>query len=93
MSEGCDILIAGGDVIDGSGEPRRRADVAISGDRIIAVGDLAQLHAGTTIDAAGLIVAPGFTSAHPHAPRAVPPGPAMTHHASPGVPTVVAAWC
>lgn len=55
-----DILIRGGEVIDGTGSARRRADVAIRGDAIAAVGDLADANAATTIDAAGLIVAPGF---------------------------------
>jgi N-acyl-D-amino-acid deacylase len=93
MSGQCDILIAGGEVIDGSGEPRRRADVAITGDRIVAVGDLGQLHAGTIIDAAGLIVAPGFIDAHTHDDRAVLSGPDMTNKISQGVTTVVAGNC
>ena len=40
MNERCDILIKGGMVIDGGGGERRRADVAVSGDRIVALGDL-----------------------------------------------------
>ena len=55
-----DILITGGTVIDGTGAPRRRADVGISGDRIAAIGDLAGRTATRTLDAAGLVVAPGF---------------------------------
>ena len=55
-----DVLITGGTVIDGTGAPRRRADVGISGDRIAAVGDLAGRSAARVVDATGLIVAPGF---------------------------------
>lgn len=55
-----DVIIRGGTVYDGTGAPGRRADVAIRGDRIAAVGDLASAQATTTVDASGLAVAPGF---------------------------------
>jgi N-acyl-D-amino-acid deacylase len=55
-----DLIIRGGDVIDGTGAPRRRADVGIRGDTIAAVGDLSHATAKTTLDAKGRIVAPGF---------------------------------
>jgi N-acyl-D-aspartate/D-glutamate deacylase len=55
-----DLVIRGGDVLDGSGQPSRRVDVGIKGDRITAVGDLTQRRAGETIDASGRIVSPGF---------------------------------
>ncbi len=55
-----DVVIRGGEVIDGTGSPGRRADVGIKGDRITAIGDLAAAPAGQVIDAAGLVVAPGF---------------------------------
>ena len=93
MSERCDILIAGGVVIDGSGEPRRRGDVAVTGERIVALGDLGHMEAGVEIDAAGLIVAPGFIDAHTHDDRAVLSGPDMTNKISQGVTTVVAGNC
>ena len=93
MSERCDVLIKSGVVIDGRGDPRRRADVAVTGDRITAVGDLGRFHAGTTIDAAGLIVAPGFIDAHTHDDRAVLSGPDMTNKISQGVTTVVVGNC
>jgi N-acyl-D-aspartate/D-glutamate deacylase len=47
-------------VIDGSGQPARQADVGISGDRIVSIGDLSAARAGRVIDATGLVVAPGF---------------------------------
>ncbi|MCO6454491.1 MAG: amidohydrolase family protein [Pirellulaceae bacterium] len=61
-----DILIRGGTLIDGSGTARRRADIGIVGDRLAAVGDLAGSAAGTIIEAAGKIVAPGFIDVHNH---------------------------
>ncbi|MBI1391758.1 MAG: amidohydrolase family protein [Alphaproteobacteria bacterium] len=57
-----ETIIRGGMVYDGSGEPGRVADVAINGDRIAAVGDLADARAETTIDAAGRAVTPGFVN-------------------------------
>jgi len=55
-----DVLITGGRVVDGTGAPWSRADVGIVGDRITAIGRLAGQTAATTIDAANLIVSPGF---------------------------------
>ena len=55
-----DLLIRGGRIVDGTGSPWYRGDVAIRGDRIVAVGQLPNAQARDTIDATGLIVAPGF---------------------------------
>ena len=55
-----DVLISGGDLIDGTGAPARRADIGIFGDRIVEVGDLTGRPAARTIDARGFVVAPGF---------------------------------
>jgi N-acyl-D-amino-acid deacylase len=55
-----DVLIRNGTVYDGTGQPGRRADVGIRGDRIAAVGDLSGATAALSVDAAGLAVAPGF---------------------------------
>ena len=63
-----DLLITGGTVIDGTGAARYRADVAINGGRIALVSrnTLASSTARRTIDATGLIVAPGFIDLHAH---------------------------
>ncbi|HEU4759798.1 MAG TPA: amidohydrolase family protein, partial [Dehalococcoidia bacterium] len=60
-----DLLIRGGTVIDGSGAPAFRADVAVRGDRIAAVGPV-EGGAKRVIDAQGLVVAPGFVDVHAH---------------------------
>ncbi len=66
-----DVLIRNGRVLDGSGNPWRAADVAITGERVVAVGRLASARAARVIDATGLYVTPGFIDAHSHA------GPAL----------------
>jgi len=55
-----DVLIKNGTVYDGTGSAPINADVAIQGDRIVAIGDLKNAQARTVIDARGLAVAPGF---------------------------------
>ncbi len=62
-----DILITGGRLLDGTGNPWYYADVAITGDRIVALGDLGHVQARRIIDATGLYVAPGFIDVHTHA--------------------------
>jgi N-acyl-D-amino-acid deacylase len=63
-----DLLIAGGTVIDGTGEPGRPGGVAIEGDRIRLLEPDAPEpdRVGRRIDATGLIVAPGFIDLHSH---------------------------
>src|SRR5262247_2024340 len=67
-----DVLIRGGSVIDGTGAPPRRADVAIAGDRIEAVEPLPRAEAARVIDATGHAVAPGFVDMHSHADFVLP---------------------
>jgi N-acyl-D-amino-acid deacylase len=63
-----DLAVRGGDVIDGSGAPRRRADVLVRGDRIVVVGAVdAAVRARVELDARGAVVTPGFVDAHSHA--------------------------
>jgi N-acyl-D-amino-acid deacylase len=54
-----DLVIRNGDLVDGTGAPARRVDVAVKGDRIVAVGSVSG-RARRTIDATGRVVAPGF---------------------------------
>ena len=60
-----DLLIKNGTVIDGTGAPRRQADVAVSGGRIAEIGKVGD-GARKVIDADGLVVAPGFIDPHTH---------------------------
>ncbi|GAA3131963.1 amidohydrolase family protein [Nonomuraea salmonea] len=66
-----DVVISGGRVLDGTGAPPFRADVAISGDRIATVGRIDPAGAGAVIDATGRFVAPGFVDCHAHGDAAV----------------------
>jgi N-acyl-D-aspartate/D-glutamate deacylase len=61
-----DVIIRGGQVLDGTGSPAVRADVGLRGDRIVEVGQLGAQTARRVIDAAGLVVAPGFIDLHTH---------------------------
>jgi N-acyl-D-amino-acid deacylase len=62
-----DIIIRHGTLIDGTGAPLYQADIAIAGDRIATIGDLAHATASSDLDATGLYVAPGFINIHSHA--------------------------
>lgn len=67
-----DFIIKNGRMLDGTGTPWYRTDIAISGDRIVKVGDLSDGQAKEIIDAGGLYVAPGFIDTHSHAYRGLP---------------------
>jgi len=60
-----DLLIRGGSVIDGTGSPARDVDVAVSGSKIVAIGNL-QGTADREVNAKGKVVAPGFIDIHTH---------------------------
>src|SRR5262245_34611337 len=60
-----DLVIRGGTVVDGTGAPARRAAFAVSNGRITAVGEVRERGA-REVDAAGLVVAPGFIDVHTH---------------------------
>ncbi len=62
-----DVLIRHATVIDGNRAPRFVADIGINGDRIDSIGDLSAAEAKQTIDATGLVAAPGFIDVHTHA--------------------------
>ncbi|WP_374652764.1 amidohydrolase family protein [Dongia sp.] len=88
-----DILIRHGHVIDGTGAKRFRADVAVDGDRVAAIGDLAGQRGQVEIDATGCIVAPGFIDAHAHDDIALLAEPDMPSKVSQGCTTVIVGNC
>jgi len=89
-----DLILRDATVFDGTGASRFKADIAISGDRISAVGDLASASADREVIATGNAVAPGFIDAHTHDDRAVLCGPdCMLCKMSQGVTTVVVGNC
>jgi N-acyl-D-amino-acid deacylase len=84
-----DVIIANGEVIDGSGRARYRADVGIKGDAIAAIGDLKGKTATTTIDARGQVVTPGFIDLLGHSEGAVLIDPNLEGKIRQGVTTEV----
>jgi N-acyl-D-amino-acid deacylase len=88
-----DIIIEGGRVIDGSGNPWIKADVGVVADMIEAVGRLEGAEAGRRVDASGHIVAPGFIDIHSHSDYTVLIDPKVESKVRQGVTTEVVGNC
>ncbi len=90
-----DLVLKNGTVIDGTGAPRRRADVAIRGERIVAVGTFAVDPKARTIDASAWIVAPGFIDLHTHSDDVIVASRtrANRNYQTQGVTTIVTGNC
>ena len=84
-----DLIVRGGRVIDGTGAPWYRADLAISGDAIAAIAPALQGTARRVIDARGLVVAPGFVDIHTHARRGIFEVPTADNYVRQGVTTLI----
>ena len=91
--ERADIVIRNTWVIDGQGRGRWRGDLAVTGERIVALGDLGRTTAERDIDGTDLALSPGFIDVHSHDDRALLESPEMTPKISQGVTTVVAGNC
>lgn len=91
-SQSYDLLLRGGRVVDGTGGEPYVADVAVRGDRIAAIGDLAEARATRSIDARGLVVAPGFVDVHTHADNTTS-RPEAINFVSMGVTTIITGNC
>jgi N-acyl-D-amino-acid deacylase len=87
-----DLIIRGGTIVDGTGAPARHADLAIDDGRIAEIGDVAG-RATRTIDAAGLIVAPGFIDPHTHYDAQICWDPLVTCSSWHGVTTIIMGNC
>ncbi len=83
-----DVIIRGGQVVDGTGNPWVRADVAVRGDRIARIGRLPGAAAERVIDAEGLVVTPGFIDPHTHAVRGIFEVPTADNYLLQGVTTL-----
>jgi len=88
-----DLLLRDATLIDGTGAPRRRADVAIRGCTIAEVGSLDPARAARAVELNGLALAPGFIDVHTHDDRLLLADPSMAPKLSQGVTTVVTGNC
>jgi N-acyl-D-amino-acid deacylase len=88
-----DLLIRNARVVDGTGNPWFRADVAVKAGRIAAVGRLGNASADRIIDAKSRVVAPGFIDVHTHIERAVEKIPRGDNYLLDGVTTVITGNC
>ena len=87
------LLIRNGALVDGSGAPARAADVAVEGDRIVAVGPRLAGESTRVIDAAGQVVAPGFIDMHSHSDLFYFGCPSAESKVRQGVTTEVVGMC
>jgi N-acyl-D-aspartate/D-glutamate deacylase len=87
-----DLAITGGEVVDGTGGPRRRADVGIADGRVVTIGRVED-EARETIDATGLLVTPGFVDVHTHYDGQVTWDPMLTPSSWHGVTTLLMGNC
>ena len=88
-----DLLIRNARVVDGTGNPWYRADVAVSGGKIAAVGDLSSASATRSLDARGRVIAPGFIDVHTHVEGGIEKVPGAENYVTDGVTTVVTGNC
>ena len=86
---GYDLILRNGRVIDGTGSPWYRADVAITGDTIVSIASTIDSPAARTIDVHGQVIAPGFIDIHTHARRGIFEVPTAPNYVRQGVTTLM----
>ena len=84
-----DVLIRNGRIVDGTGSPWYRGDVAVRGDTIVRIAPRIDTPAARTIDARGKVVAPGFIDLHTHARRGIFQVPTADNYVRQGVTTIM----
>src|SRR5947207_11735373 len=84
-----DLIIRHGRIVDGTGSPWYRADLAIRGDTIARIAPNIESPATRIVDAAGTVVAPGFIDLHTHARRGIFDVPTADNYVRQGVTTLV----
>jgi dihydroorotase/N-acyl-D-amino-acid deacylase len=84
-----DLLIKNGRIVDGTGSPWYRGDLAVRGDTIVRIAPRIDAPAARTIDAAGKVVAPGFIDLHTHARRGIFLVPTAANYVRQGVTTIM----
>ena len=84
-----DLVITGGRIVDGAGDPWYYGDLGIRGDSIVAIGKFAGSQASRRLDAKGMVVAPGFIDIHTHARRGIFLDPAAQNYIRQGVTTLM----
>ncbi|MFT5503613.1 MAG: N-acyl-D-amino-acid deacylase [Gammaproteobacteria bacterium] len=89
----CDFIITGARLIDGTGGSSSFQDIAVDRDRIVEIGDCRHWTADQTIDANGLVLAPGFIDSHTHDDHAVLDSDSFICKLSQGVTSIVAGNC
>lgn len=88
-----DLLISGGEVIDGTGQPRYRADVTVRDGKIEDVGIIESPQGVPTLDAKGMIITPGFIDVHSHSDFTLLVDPRAVSAVTQGVTTEVVGNC
>src|SRR5215831_16501781 len=84
-----DLILRNGRVVDGSGSPWYKGDVAVRGDTIVKIAPLITESASRVIDVAGQVIAPGFIDIHSHAREGIFDVPAAENYIRQGVATVI----
>lgn len=88
-----DIMFRGADIIDGTGAPRFKSDLAVKDNKIVAIGELDDWTFGQLIEATDLVLAPGFIDPHVHHDEFVLTDPEMACMVSQGVTTIINGNC
>ena len=88
-----DVLVRNGRIMDGTGNSWYYADIAVKDGKIVAIGKLSNAQASKTIDAKGLIVAPGFIDVHAHIEGGIFERPTADNYIYDGVTTVITGNC